>query len=42
MRRVAGFLSSSLVGGWKVVAYVLALRAVAKPYRSRRVYVADQ
>ncbi len=31
-----------LLEAWRTAAYVLALRAVAKPYRSRRVYVADQ
>lgn len=38
MRRVADFMAEV----WKAAAYVLALRAVAKPYRSRRVYIADQ
>ena len=38
MRRRTAFLS----GIWKAAAYVLALRAVAKPYRSRRVYAVDQ
>jgi len=38
MRRRFSFLSEF----WKVVVFVLTLRAAAKPYRSRRLYLAGR
>ena len=38
MRRRSGFLSEL----WRAVVFVLTIRAIAKPYRSRRLYLAEQ
>ena len=38
MRRRSHFLAEF----WKALVFVLTLRAVAKPYRSRRIYLAER
>jgi len=38
MRRRFSFLSEF----WKALVFVMTLRAVAKPYRSRRLYLAGR
>ena len=38
MRRRSGFLSEV----WKSVVFIVTIRAIAKPYRSRRLYLAER
>ncbi|UAL09860.1 hypothetical protein [Caulobacter segnis] len=42
MRRRSGFSPTGLLSRiWRSVMFVMTLRAIAKPYRSRRLYPVD-
>jgi len=41
MRRVSRFPVGFISRAWRSVTFVMTLRAIAKPYRSRRLYPAE-